>query len=212
MANKIGSATEYGTGKVIPIPYIDNGDGTYSPGVNASGVVVGDITVVSVPIKDGSTAVLANVDAPTNISVSSKTLGTHDPMVGQIGDVLADGTMLGFLYHIARPALSLGIGGAAYVTADAQTIAAVTDAPGIGKNLIVSSLLVSSNTANITLTFTEETSGKVLFKVYATVNQQVPLITNINGEITLSTATNKRLMVQADKAGAFSVTALWHTS
>ncbi len=186
----------------------DNGNPIYLIGTDTT-VNVGAITVGNVKVQDGDGVSLADVGADTGLAIGSLALAVHDPEVGQITDTLANGTVIGLLSHLAKGNPSLGVGGAAVQSADASAAPiAVTDAPGVGKNLAIQGLIISSDTTNMVLTFTEETSGAVKLVAYMPSGGVFSPLTG-NNEITLPLA-NKRLMVQASKAGNIAVTALWH--
>lgn len=95
-----------------------------------------------------------------------------------------------------------GVSGAAFVSADATTAAAVTDAPTGGQKLIIRDIVFSSDTA-MSLLFEEETSGTDLVKIFVPANG--------SGQITprskwkLATA-DKKLTVKASVAGNIAVT------
>lgn len=102
---------------------------------------------------------------------------------------------------------TLGVSSAAFTSSDASAAAvAVTDAPGTGKYIALHQLIVAAGSAALTFTFTEETSGTVLLKLFllAGTSFQIPLV----GKIKLATA-NKKLMVQTNQAGTCAVTALY---
>ncbi len=96
-----------------------------------------------------------------------------------------------------------GISGERFTSADqSATSAAVIDAPGSTRFLSIVDLLISAEDA-LTLTFTEETTGKVKLVVPMPADSVLPWTPR--GELKL--AAGKRLMVQASGAGTFHVTA-----
>ena len=102
----------------------------------------------------------------------------------------------------------LGIAGARFTSADqSATPAAVHTAPGAGLKAVITDLIVSVGTA-MTVTFTEETAGTVLFTLYIAANSVVQITPR--AKLKLSTAV-KRLMVQTSVAGNISVTPFFFT-
>jgi len=101
-----------------------------------------------------------------------------------------------------------GVAGEAFTSADQHSAAAaVTDAPTSGKKLVITDLLVSVDT-DMTVTFTEETTGKVVKKLYMAAKSVVQLTER--GKIKLSTA-DKKLKVQTSVAGNIAVTASYYS-
>ena len=100
-----------------------------------------------------------------------------------------------------------GISGAAFTSADQHSaVANVTDAPTSGLKLVITDLVVSVDTAMV-VTFTEETTGKVVFKGYFPANSAFNQVT-LRSKIKLSTA-DKHLQVQTSVAGNIAVTAAY---
>lgn len=60
----------------------------------------GDITIGSVTLKDGAAATLVAVKTATAIIGTDKAVATHDPAIGQVGDTVGDGTVIGLLQGI----------------------------------------------------------------------------------------------------------------
>lgn len=140
---------------------------------------------------------------------ASHWIKTHDPNIGDVTDTIAQGTVIGYLNAIAKPALSLGVAGAAFQSADQSGgVAAVTDAPAAGKKLVISHLIVSTDTANMIITFSEETTGTVKAVIYANANS--PALSSADIDLPLTTA-NKKLMVRTNKAGNIAITAMYYS-
>lgn len=100
-----------------------------------------------------------------------------------------------------------GITNAPVQSANMTTIADVTAAPTSGQKLVIDDLIVSADTA-MKLTFTEETSGTVMFAVYVTaggVAQVTP-----RGKRKLATA-DKKLRCTASVSGNVSILAGYHS-
>lgn len=95
-----------------------------------------------------------------------------------------------------------GVSGAAVVSADATGNPAVTDAPAAGQKLVITDIVYSSDTA-MSLTFSEETSGTVIFKVFVPANGTGQITPR--GKKKLATA-DKKLMCDASVAGNIAVT------
>lgn len=60
----------------------------------------GDITIAAVTIKDAVAATQAKVAASSAIAIANNSLAVHDPQIGQVGDLLGDGTVIGLLQAI----------------------------------------------------------------------------------------------------------------
>lgn len=140
-----------------------------------------------------------------------KTVNFQDAQSGQVVPIsvsqLPDGSYS--LVVDERSIHNLGVGGAAFVSADASAAPApITDAPATGQKIVCDELVLSSDTANITITITEETTGKILYRIYITTNQSIVLVGN--DRFKLSTP-NTRIMLQASKAGNVSATAFWYS-
>lgn len=103
-------------------------------------------------------------------------------------------------------ATSLGVSGAAVTSADMTTAAAVTDAPATGKKLVITDIIVGTDTA-MDLLFEEETSGTDIFKVFVPANGTVQITTR--GKVKLATA-GKKLTCKASVAGNVAVTVTYY--
>lgn len=142
-----------------------------------------------------------------------RTIGLQDAATGTIVPIsvsqLSDGTYA--LITDERSVHKLGIGGAAFLTADTHLAASpVTDAPNLGEYLVVDEIMISSDIASgkVVVTFTEENTGKVIAKLALNTTQTLSVIGN--DRIKLS-GPNNRLMVQTDIAANLWVTALWYS-
>jgi len=85
---------------------------------------------------------------------------------------------------------------------------ACTQAPVTGQKLVIDDLVVSVDTA-MKVTFTEETSGKVVLAGYCSANNGFGQNT-FRGKIKLATA-NKKLFVQTSVAGNISIQTSYHS-
>lgn len=100
-----------------------------------------------------------------------------------------------------------GVSSVPFTSADAQTAAAVTDAPTSGQKLVITDLFVSNNSAvAIQFTFVEETSATVITGPYALPAGTCAQLTPRGKGWKLPTA-NKKLMVDASAAGNIMVDA-----
>lgn len=99
-----------------------------------------------------------------------------------------------------------GVAGVAFTSADATTAAAVTDAPTSGQKLVLTDLVMSSDTALFLLFHEESTAGTVIFKVFLPANGTVQITPR--SKVKLPTI-NKKLMVDASAAGNIAVTATY---
>ncbi len=101
--------------------------------------------------------------------------------------------------------VSLGVTGAAVSSADMSGGAtAVTGAPTSTKKLVVTDVVLSTDTT-LAFTFTEETSGTVLFKLRILANTSFHF--KPHGKLKLATA-DKKLMCQTSASGNVTITAL----
>lgn len=92
-------------------------------------------------------------------------------------------------------------------SADASGGVDVTAAPTAGEKLVVDDVLASSAAA-LALTFSEETSGTVVFVLYLAAGSTAQFAPR--GKLKLATA-DKKLRVTASGAGQISVTVLYHS-
>lgn len=100
-----------------------------------------------------------------------------------------------------------GLAGTRFLSADqSASAAAVTSAPPANEFLVVTDITVSCG-ADMTVNFTEETSGDVILTLYMPENSVLQYTPR--GRIRLKVA-NKRLMVQTSVAGNIAVTANYH--
>lgn len=92
-------------------------------------------------------------------------------------------------------------------SADASAGIDVTAAPTVGQKIVVDDVLASSAAA-LTLTFSEETSGTVVFVLYMAAGSTTQVTPR--GRLKLATA-DKKLRVTASGAGAISIAVLSHS-
>lgn len=120
--------------------------------------------------------------------------------------------------HIARISVATGRGFSdvrgtdatthvPFVSANATTASAITTAPDSGKKLVITDLIISSDTS-MNLVFTEETAGTVLLKIFIAANTSFHF--NPTGKFKLNTA-DKKLQVTASAAGNVSVLAFYYS-
>ena len=100
-----------------------------------------------------------------------------------------------------------GVSGAAVVSSDMTTAAAVTDAPTTGQKLVIVDIVVSTDTAMFIL-FAEETTGTIRFKVFLPANGTVQITPR--GKVKLATA-NKKLTADASVAGNVAITTTYYS-
>lgn len=100
-----------------------------------------------------------------------------------------------------------GVSGAAVVSADMTSAAAVTDAPTSGQKLVITDIVVSTDTA-MNILFEEETSGTDIFKLFLPANGSAQITTR--GKVKLATA-NKKLTGKASVAGNVAVTVCYYS-
>lgn len=98
-----------------------------------------------------------------------------------------------------------GVSGAAVVSADMTAAAAVTDAPTSGQKIVLTDIVISSDTA-MNVLIEEETSGTDLFKVFVPANGTVQITPR--SKMKLATV-NKKVTAKASVAGNIAVTAFY---
>lgn len=103
---------------------------------------------------------------------------------------------------------SRGIAGARFTSADqSAAVASITDAPTSGQKLVITDLLISSDTA-LRLDFNVESSATVIETVYMAANETKQI--TLRSIWKLPTA-NKKLQVQASAAGNISLTPYYYS-
>jgi hypothetical protein len=100
-----------------------------------------------------------------------------------------------------------GVSGAAVVSSDMTTAAAVTDAPTSGQKICLDDIIISA-AVDMNVLVEEQTSGTDLFKIYIPANGTVQLTPR--GKMKLATA-DKYVTCKASVAGGISVTATYHS-
>lgn len=83
----------------------------------------------------------------------------------------------------------------------------ITTAPDSGKTLVITDLIISSDTA-MNLVFTEETTSTVLLKIFIAANTSFHF--NPTGKFKLNTA-DKKLQVTASTSGNISILAFYYS-
>lgn len=102
---------------------------------------------------------------------------------------------------------AFGIAGVVFTSADATTAAAVTSAPTGGQKLVITDLIMSTDTAMFLL-FEEETTGTDLLKIFLPANGTYQFTPR--SRLKLATA-DKKLTVDASVAGNISVLAFYYS-
>lgn len=168
------------------------------------------MTTMNVRDSDGATVPIEKPLAPGRAAEGASrpvVLSDEDKAaVDAIATAIADGSAV---VQDAGPSWVpvFGVAGAVYESADASSQPYdVTDAPAAGQTLVVDNVIVSSG-AQLTLTFTEETSGDKIFKLFMAANQTVAIPFK---KLKLGTA-DKKLQVQASGAGNVAVTVEYHS-
>jgi hypothetical protein len=172
-------------------------------------IAPGAITVGAIKVQDGAGLTEAVVAVSTAIVAADEALAVKDPAIGQVGDLLADGTVVGLLSDLASQSHPhLGVAGERVVSADASGApVAITDAPGAGVNLHVHSVALSTAVGGMWVELMEETSLKVLHEIWLDNYGAAGLAV---GNFELPTS-NKRLMMQTDTPGKITATVIWDT-
>lgn len=102
---------------------------------------------------------------------------------------------------------AFGVTSAAVVSADLTTRTAVTDAPTSGQKLVITDIIVSSDTA-MSILFEAETANTDIIKVFIPANGTIQVTPR--GKIKLATA-DKKLMATASVAGNIAVTVVYYS-
>jgi len=104
---------------------------------------------------------------------------------------------------------SRGVSGARFTSSDqSASFASVTDAPTTGQKIVITDLLISSDTA-LRLDFAvESATGTIIETVYMAANETKQITPR--GKWKLATA-NKKLQVQASAAGNISITPFYYS-
>lgn len=175
-------------GLLVAVKGVDNGDGTYSLATSGGGGIVtitgsigGAVTVTSGHIV---------VDSG-NINVSGTFWQTTQP-TSDSGPTWTS---------------SFGVTGACIQTANITGTTVITDAPTAGQKLVITDLLVSTDTA-MNILFAEETSGMPIAKLYLPANGTVQWTPR--SKMKLPTA-NKKLTAKASVTGNVSITPQYYS-
>lgn len=182
-------------------------------GVNSTANVTlsaGDIEIGAVELKNASTDERASIEAANTVRTNAtKVLAVQH--VDAAGNVLPASPVIGAgsaaigSVKDGGPAwtTSRGIAGARFSSADqSAAVASVTDAPTAGQKLVITDLLISSDTA-LRLDFNIESSATVIETVYMAANETKQI--TVRSQWKLGTA-DKKLQVQASAAGNISIT------
>lgn len=198
----------------VGLQAINVADGSLNATATAAGLFVASCA--------GLTLVRARVTWTSGTSVTVVASATaaplslpYDGVLGansgvDIGDVtLTAGTATIGGTTDAGPAWTsvLGVSSACVTSADATGNPAVTGAPTSGQKLVITDIIYSSDTA-MNLTFSEETSGTVLFKVFVPANGAGQITPR--SKVKLATA-DKKLMCDASASGNIAVTVLYYS-
>lgn len=103
-----------------------------------------------------------------------------------------------------------GVAGVPFHSADQHAaVALVSDIPTVGQHIVIDDLIVSVDTA-MSVTFTEETSGTVIFGPWYLPANSGPIQLTPRGKNKLPTV-NNRLQVQTSVAGNITVNLGYHS-
>lgn len=102
---------------------------------------------------------------------------------------------------------SFGVTGSAYVSANATGTVAITDVPTTGQKLVITDVLLSTDTA-MNILLQEETSANVIAKIFLPANGTVQWTPR--GKVKLATV-NKRLMAKASVTGNVGITTNYYS-
>ncbi len=150
-----------------------------------------------------ATAESAGVHTP-KVSVTISTVGIDQVTANANEVVLKASSAIVGATKDAGPnwTSAFGVSSAKFQSADATTAAAVTDAPTSGQKLVITDILVGTDTA-MRADFQEETSGTIIASIYLAANSTVQWTPR--GKVKLATA-DKKLMIDASASGNVAVT------
>lgn len=171
-----------------------------------SGVDIGDVDVTSISAGDNN---IGNVDVVTLPALVAGTANIGDVDVLTIA---AGSNTIGATRDAGPSWTSVhGVASVPFTSADAQTAAAVTDAPTGGQKLVITDLFVSNNSAvAIQFTFVEETSATVITGPFSLAAGTSAQYTTRSKAWKLPVA-DKKLMVDASAAGNIMVDAHYYS-
>jgi hypothetical protein len=179
----------------------DNTDGTYSQQVHVVNdtIEIASVTVSSITAGDNN---IGNVDI-ASISAGDNNIGNVD-----IASIAAGTANIGGVTRAGYNWTTVfGVSSAVFISADASTAAAVTDAPSAGQKLVIDSVIISSAAA-LTIDLESETAAVKIAQFYMAAASTV--VFEPTGKVKLAVA-DKKLMVKASGAGAIAVTAVYHS-
>ena len=189
-------------------PHIGNMAVTTLPTLPAGDNNIGNVDIVTLPALAAGTNNIGDVDVLTLPALAAGTNNIGDVDVLTLPAIPAGTNSIGSTKDNGAAWTSVrGVSGATFVSADATTAAAVTDAPTGGQKIVITDIVFSSDTA-MSLLFEEQTSGTDVFKVFVPANG--------SGQITprsackLATA-DKTLTVKASVAGNIAVTVFYYS-
>lgn len=102
---------------------------------------------------------------------------------------------------------SFGVTGSAVVSSNITGTTAITDVPTTGQKLVITDVLLSTDTA-MNILLQEETSANVIAKIFLPANGTVQWTPR--GKVKLATA-NKRLMAKASVTGNVGITTNYYS-
>lgn len=178
-----------------PLKFVDNGDGSYSLQVSiaASALPTGGATAAK---QDTGNTSLGSIDTKLTSQATAANQASELALLAGTGAIKDNGAAWSSVF---------GVSGAAVVSADMTTAAAVTDAPTSGQKIVLTDIVISVDTA-MNVLIEEETSGADLFKVFIPANGTVQITPR--GKMKLATV-NKRVTAKASVAGNIAVTAFY---
>lgn len=167
---------------------------TVASGSGTQNVNVAQVAGVATPVGHGLAATALRVELPTD--------GT-----GVVGIIAGTASIGGTKDNGPQWTTAFGIAGVVFTSSDATTAAAVTSAPTAGQKLVITDLLMSTDTAMFLL-FEEETSGTDLLKIFLPANGTYQFTPR--SRLKLATA-DKKLTVDASVAGNIAITAFYYS-
>lgn len=154
--------------------------------------------------------IIASAPAPIDVQVFMRHVLDRLGVTGlAVGSIAAGSNTIGATKD-AGPSWTTvrGISGARFTSADqSAAVASITDAPTSGQKLVITDLLISSDTA-LRLDFNVESSATVIETVYMAAGETKQI--TLRSAWKLPTA-NKKLQVQASAAGNISLTPYYYS-
>jgi hypothetical protein len=187
----------------------------YYTDTSAWKIVKSDLTLAdyAIPASFSGTISLGAADVAVNAAITDG-VGNYGSLLTGTGDVLSAPLVTfpmefnGTTWDKVRGNTnSFGIAGAAVVSADITSATLVTSVPTTDQKLVITGLVVSSDTT-MSILFEEETSGTDILKIFILANTTLPIV--LPSKYKLATA-NKRLTAKGSATGNIGITVSYYS-